>query len=310
METEALTLPGQDVRKLLAAANGDAALLYLYEQFGLPRAEAMERLRMTQTRYDLAAATLQQMGLWQEEAKRFFAPAEAPHYTEEDVTREYHAGPEFPSMVGEAQRRLGRILSTEELKILLCIYRYLGLPVEVISILIHYCIEKNRARGPGKMPSVRAIEKEAYRWADLGIDTLEEAAVYMQNQLQLQSRAGRIRQVLQIADRRLTPGEEKLIHTWLSWGFGEDEIRMAYEKTCMNTGGLKWPYLNSILKSWHEQGLTTVRQIETGDRAPAAKPQRAQKPQQAVIQHGDKMGEFERRAMEKMMQKGLYKEGE
>ena len=79
METEALKLPGQDVRKLLAAANGDAALLYLYEQSGLPRAEAMERLRMTQTRYDLAAATLQQMGLWQEETKRFFAPAEAPH---------------------------------------------------------------------------------------------------------------------------------------------------------------------------------------------------------------------------------------
>ena len=49
METEALKLPGQDVRKLLAAANGDAALLYLYEQSGLPRAEAMERLRMTQT---------------------------------------------------------------------------------------------------------------------------------------------------------------------------------------------------------------------------------------------------------------------
>ena len=81
METEALKLSGQDVRKLLAAANGDAALLYLYEQSGLPRAEAMERLRMTQTRYDLAAATLQQMGLWQEETKRFFAkekPAAAP----------------------------------------------------------------------------------------------------------------------------------------------------------------------------------------------------------------------------------------
>ena len=43
---------------------------------------------------------------------------------------------------------------------------------------------------------------------------------------------------------------------------------------------------------------------------PIPKPQRTQKPQQAVIQHGDEMGEFERRAMEKMMQKGLYKEGE
>ena len=40
METEALKLPGQDVRKLLAAANGDAALLYLYEQSGLPGATA------------------------------------------------------------------------------------------------------------------------------------------------------------------------------------------------------------------------------------------------------------------------------
>lgn len=98
----------------------------------------------------------------------FFAPAEAPHYTEEDVTREYHAGPEFPSMVGEAQRRLGRILSTEELKILLCIYRYLGLAPEVISILISYCIQRGHARGVSRMPSIRTIEKEAYRWADLG----------------------------------------------------------------------------------------------------------------------------------------------
>ena len=211
METEALTLPGQDVRKLLAAANGDAALLYLYEQSGLPRAEAMERLRMTQTRYDLAAATLQQMGLWQEETKRFFAPAEAPHYTEEDVTREYHAGPEFPSMVGEAQRRLGRILSTEELKILLCIYRYLGLAPEVISILISYCIQRGHARGVSRMPSIRTIEKEAYRWADLGIETMEQAAAYMQQQLQLQNGIGRVRRLLGIDERRLTAGEEKFV---------------------------------------------------------------------------------------------------
>ena len=311
MEKEPLKIPEQEARKLMAAGNGDAALLYLYITAELPRAEAMEKLRMTQTRYDLAVATLQQLGLWKETEKRFLTPAEAPRYTEEDLKREYHARPEFPSMIGEAQRRLGRILSTEELKILLCIYRYLGLPAEVISILIHYCIEKGRARGSGRLPSLRMIEKEAYHWADLGIDTMEEAAVYMQNQLQLQSRVGAIRQVLQLSDRRLTPGEEKLVRTWLDWGFGEDEIRLAYEKTCMNTGALKWPYLNSILKSWHDQGLTTLRQIETGDRAPqSARTRKPPIPQQAVIQHGDEPGEFERRAMEQMMQKGLYKEDE
>ena len=82
MEAEALKLAGQDVRKLLAAGNGDAALLYLYDAAGLPRGEAQEKLRMTSTRYDLAAATLQQLGLWREETKKFPLPAEAPHYTE------------------------------------------------------------------------------------------------------------------------------------------------------------------------------------------------------------------------------------
>ena len=304
METEALKLPGQDVRKLLAAANGDAALLYLYEQSGLPRAEAMERLRMTQTRYDLAAATLQQMGLWQEETKRFFAPAEAPHYTEEDVTREYHAGPEFPSMVGEAQRRLGRILSTEELKILLCIYRYLGLPPEVISILINYCIQRGRGRGQTRMPSIRSIEKEAYRWADLGIDTMEEAAVYMQSQLQVQANVGKIQHMFGIEGRKLTPGEEKLISTWLSWGFGEREIQKAYEKTCMNTGGLKWPYLNSILKSWHEQGLLTLEKIEAGDRMPEKAARSQAKPGYNVQHHDDDLSDIQRAAIRRMLQNG------
>ena len=201
-------------------------------------------------------------------------------------------------MVGEAQRRLGRILSTEELKILLCIYRYLGLAPEVISILISYCIQRGHARGVSRMPSIRTIEKEAYRWADLGIETMEQAAAYMQQQLQLQNGIGRVRRLLGIGERRLTAGEEKFVVTWLSWGFGEKEIQLAYEKTCMNTGGLKWPYLNSILKSWHEQGFTTLAQIDAGDRQPA----KAAKPGYGVQRHGDKLTELEREAIARMMQ--------
>lgn len=300
-----LNIPAQDVRRLLTSACPDAALLYLYLHTGGEAEKAAQALRFTARQLDYASASLRQMGLYPETGKHL-SSAEPPVYTEADIAHEYAANPEFPAMVGETQRRLGRLLSTEDLKTLLCIYRHLGLPVEVISILVHYCTERVRARDPGRVPTLRMIEKEAYRWADLGIDTLEEAAVYMQNQLQLQMRAKRIRAVLQIEERKLTAGEEKLIHTWLSWGFGEEEIRAAYEKTCINTGCLKWPYLHSILKSWHEQGFTTLSQIEAGDHAAQPRP----KPQQNVIQHGDEMGEFERRAMEKMMQKGLYKEGE
>lgn len=267
MHDAGITISNSDLKRLLACANADAALLYLYLAAGNDPAQAQTALRMSQSRLDLAAASLRQMGLTQDEPKHL-APAEAPGYTEQDVTREYRTNPEFPSMVGEAQRRLGRLLSTEEIKILLSVYRYLGLPPEVISILINYCIQRSRARGQTRMPSIRSIEKEAYRWADLGVDTMEEAAVYMQSQLQLQANVGKIQSLLGIEGRKLTAGEEKLIAAWLSWGFGEREIRLAYEKTCMNTGGLKWPYLNSILKSWHEQGLTTLERIEAGDRPP------------------------------------------
>ena len=157
------------------------------------------------------------------------------------------------------------------------------------------------------VPQVEAIEKEAYRWADLGIDTLEEAAVYMQNQLQLQSRAGRIRQVLQIADRRLTPGEEKLIHTWLSWGFGEDEIRMAYEKTALKKQSMDWGYMNAILRRWHQKGLHTAAAIQAGDRDPS--PVRAgggPQPPQPAAQEQQAREDMDRmrRLMEQMKREG------
>ena len=294
-----LNIPAQDVRRLLAAACPDAALLYLYLHTGGEPEKAAQALRFTARQMDYAAASLRQTGLYPEPDAARAAASAPPVYTERDIAHEYETNPQFPAMVGETQRRLGRVLSSEELKTLLGIYRYLGLPVEVISILIHYCTERCRSRDPGRIPTIRMIEKEAYRWADLGIDTLEEAAVYMQSQLQLQARARRIRAVLQIEERKLTAGEEKLIHTWLSWGFGENEIRAAYEKTCMNTGCLKWPYLHSILKSWHEQGFTTLSQIEAGDRAPA-KPA-AGKYSRGVQQHNDALSDLQIAAIDRML---------
>ena len=304
MQDAGITISNTDLKRLLACANADAALLYLYLASGGDASKAAEHLRMTQARADLAAASLRQMGLTEQDEQKHLLPAEAPCYTEADVTREYRTNPEFPSMIGEAQRRLGRLLSTEEIKILLCVYRYLGLPPEVISILINYCIQRSKARGQTRLPSIRAIEKEAYRWADLGIDTMEEAAVYMQSQLQLQMNVAKIRKLLGIEGRKLTPGEEKLISSWLSWGFGEREIQLAYEKTCMNTGGLKWPYLHSILNSWHEKGLTTLEAIETGDRPPENKARTQQKPGYHAQRHDDELSDIQRAAIRRMLENG------
>ena len=60
-----------------------------------------------------------------------------------------------------------------------------------------------------------------------------------------------------------------LLRRWLEMGFGESEILLAYDRTCLHAGGLKWQYMNSILTSWQQQNLYTVDQIQKYDRAPA-----------------------------------------
>lgn len=267
----ALTVEELELRKLLSCADPDAALVYLYLRAGGAADGAAEALRMPAHRADRAMALLRQMGLAPEAAPRVLQQDECPQYTENDVKtalRDPSGG--FSLLIGEAQRRLGRVLSTEELKILLSMTNYLGLPTEVVGILITYCIERARARGGARLPGLRTIEKEAYAWADRGIDTVEEAAAFVSVGLERQTRAGRIRQVLQIEGRKLTAGEERYILSWLDMGFGEAEIALAYERTCMNTGSLKWPYMDSILKSWRDKGLLTVERILEGDGRPAS----------------------------------------
>lgn len=267
MEEHGLVIPERDWRKLLAAASGDNALLYLFLRAGGDLSQAQTALRMDRTRLDCAMTSLQQLGLWQE-APKVLRPASPPVYTEADLSRELHRESGFPRLIGEVQRRLGKVLSTEELKILLSIYDYLGMPTEVISLLISYCMQRARNKGSLRQPSIRTIEKEAYHWADLGIDTMEEAASYIQLQLERQKKVGTLRVALNLTERKLTPTEERYINQWLDWGFGETEILMAYEKTCLNTGSLKWPYMNSILSRWNDQGLHSKAAIETGDKIP------------------------------------------
>ena len=178
---------------------------------------------------------------------------------------------DFKALYGEIQRLLGKSLNTEELKILLGFVRYLGLPTEVICVLVCYCKERARAKGSSRTPSLRTIEKEAYSWAEGGIDSMEEAAAYIQQQNVRNSRLSRLMGILQIRGRNLTAGEEKYAKQWLDWGFGEEVIAMAYERTCLNTGGLSWAYMNKILSRWFSEGLLTAEQVRTGDKGKASK---------------------------------------
>ena len=267
MYTVDLHIGKADMQKLLSAASPDAALLYLYLKGGNDPAQAEQALHLTQSRLNCAGATLRQLGLWQEN-RRDFVPGERPAYSEKDVLSAMDTDKDFRVLYGEIQRVLGRNLNTEELKIILGFVRYLGLPADVVCVLVCYCKERARRRGSLRNPSLRTIEKEAYAWAEQGIDSIEEAAAFIQAQNIRESQLGEIMGILQIRGRRLTPGEEKYAKQWMEAGFDMDVIAMAYEKTCLNTGGLSWAYMNTILTRWQDAGLLTVEQVKHGDRKP------------------------------------------
>lgn len=277
------------VHKLLCAQNPDAALLYLYIKDGNDPAQATQKLGFTGTRYACASATLQQMGLWTEQ-KQARLPGEQPQYTELDVLGAMDTDVDFRALYGEVQRLLGKNLNTEELKILLGFVRYLGMTADVVVLLVCYCKDQAKKLGRVRAPGLRTIEKEAYKWADMGIDTMEAAAAYVKQQNLRFSQIGRIMEVLQIRGRNLMPGEKRYLKQWLEMGFEEEAIGLAYERSCLHTGGLSWPYVNRILTSWHEQGLHTLQQIQNGDRKP-------------VVPKGasGELGEEELAAIQKMM---------
>ena len=286
-----LNITKMQADKLLAAASADAALLYIYLKSGNDIAAAETDLNLNAGRVKCAAATLRQLGLY-EEKKVIAMVGERPNYTERDVMGAVDADHSFRSLYEDVQRLLGRMLNTEELKILLGFVRYLGMAPEVVSLLVCYCKERARLKGSSRNPSLRSIEKEAYLWAEKGIDTMEEAIAYTQAQYVRRSRLGRLLEQLQIRGRNLTTAEERYAQQWLDWGFDEEAIAMAYERTCVNTGGLSWAYMNKILTRRQEAGMVTGEQVRAGD-------------QKAVPKGASgKMGTSEMNALAQMLREG------
>lgn len=273
-----ISLTPQETAKLLSAGNGDAALVYLYIKGTGDRRllHAQERLHLQNSTLSWAESLLKQLGLLDipQNGPRY-DQTNAPVYSAEAVSAAAAQDAGFSLLQGEISRRLGRVLTSEELKTLLSIRDYLKLPPEVVSMALTYCLQRNeylnQSRGTNRTVSMRTLEKECYAWANRGIVTLERAAEYINRNLQLLTPEGQVKKLLQL-DRPLVDSERQYIRAWLEMGFEPAAIALAYEKTVLATGKLTWRYLNKILLNWHEKNLHTPSQIQGEEKpqAPAA----------------------------------------
>ncbi|MBQ1675666.1 MAG: DnaD domain protein, partial [Oscillospiraceae bacterium] len=140
-EEQAVSLPATRLDKLIARADGDAALLYLFlmrASGGVTPQEAQSRLRWSELRLAAAENTLQQLGLLDGGVTPPPEPAEErPVYTTDDVAAMLEGDAAFATLVVQIEGKLGKKLKTADLQTLAGLYDDLRMPPDVIYLLVN-----------------------------------------------------------------------------------------------------------------------------------------------------------------------------
>lgn len=306
-----LSLSGKAADRLLSLGDGDAALLYLH----ILRRGGTAVAGWSEARIRAAGDKLAAAGLICAPAAAAPAPAPAqepealpPEYSLADITAALAGEQPFSALADEVERRLGKKLSTPDLKTLFTLYDHLALPPEVILLIVGWCQRETEQKyGPGRKPFLSSIRKEAFRWAREGVDTAEAAEAHLKKMLAARTREGELARLLDLPNRPLVERERNYLAAWTEMGFDNDALRLAYEKTVMGTASksMDWRYMNGILRRWHEKGLHTVRQIQSENRPNPRAPQ-AGKP---VDQTPDRQAREDMERMRRLMQQMKQEQG-
>ncbi len=262
-----ITVPLREANLLMDSGCGNAALLYIYilsHGNELDIQAAGKRLSLSSDDILAALRVLEERGIIGKTEKPQIPDrgSDVPDFSESDVASFTGSDPEFKNLLKFCQQSLGKMLSTVDVKVLLGIYSWIGLPPDVIGVLVTSTIRETKEKyGPGRIPTMKTIEKRAKIWASEGVMTLGRAEEYLREQERRGSVKARVAEILRISGRALSPTEDRYISDWMFRGFSDELLAEAYDKTVIATGKLSWNYMNKILLSWQSRGFTTLSEV-------------------------------------------------
>ncbi len=181
--------------------------------------------------------------------------------TSMQVLKRASESPEIQLLFNEAQNKLGRTIGYDGQSALLMMFDSYGLPVEVILMLLDYCVNVNKTA----MSYISAVARD---WGEREIDTIERADEEIErlgtcNFLwsELCARTG-------IRNPRPTTAQSAFLLTWTrELGFDIDMICLAYEEMANHSDRLSMPYINKVLHTWHDAGVKTPQDAAERQRA-------------------------------------------
>lgn len=167
---------------------------------------------------------------------------------------------ELKTMLLLAQNILGKPLNPMETKTLFSLNEWLGLPVDVILMLLEYCASKQHT-------NMNYIEKIAISWHELGLNDVRAAENYINELSKQEVYDKKVKEILNIDEAKsFNLTERKHVSLWQEvYHTSFDLIALAYEYCMAQIGKMSIPYISAILKSWHEQGITSVMDAKHGN---------------------------------------------
>lgn len=155
-----------------------------------------------------------------------------------------------------SQEILGKTLKNKEIETLYWFYDELGFSPEVITMLLEYCVSKDKR-------NMNYIEKVAISWHKNGIFTIDAADKFITAEKEKGSYFYNLRKLFGIDNRNLSKTEETYLKTWRDdCQMSEDMVGLAYEYCIMQTGKMSFPYMNTIITNWHKSDIHTIPDAE------------------------------------------------
>ncbi|MBR5774433.1 MAG: DnaD domain protein [Clostridia bacterium] len=184
--------------------------------------------------------------------------------TTTDIARRGQESPELRFLWNEAQDKLGKTLSFNDQRTLLWMHDHLGLPVEIILMIIEYCVSMDK-RGIGY------IEKVGISWAQEEIFSIPLAEQKLSDIKAKSTIWKKLREQFGIQNPTPTAKQAEFLDRWTkALGFGVDMIEAAFEECLNRTMKTDFRYINKVLESWHTKGFKTPKDIRDDAPKPAA----------------------------------------
>ncbi len=181
-------------------------------------------------------------------------PEFAPSY--EQVVKRCDESPELKSFFSDIQKILGKTMGYEGESVFLMMHDSYGLPFEVIFMLVDYCTKT------GKI-SYKYMSKMAKSWGEKEIDTIEKADKAIKDMDSCQKVWEKLMRFSGIETPKPTSSQTRYLLKWINdYKFTAEMICCAYEIMADNSPKISFAYMNAVLTSWFEKGISTPETAE------------------------------------------------